>query len=183
MLEITLKAAELFNEETSEFIVLPSEILLLEHSLSSLSKWEASWETPFLSDEEKTREQTLDYIKAMLISPVSSPDVFDRLTSEHFEQISKYIDRKMAATWFVDEPRRPGSTAAVTAEIIYYWMISFQIPTEYQYWHLNKLLTLVKVINEKNAPKKKLNRAQRQEALSNRAMLNAQRKAQLGTTG
>ena len=59
MLSITIEATELFNELTGEFVTLKPVTLKLEHSLISISKWEAKWHKPF-SNSEKTAEEMRD---------------------------------------------------------------------------------------------------------------------------
>lgn len=182
MLSITIKAVELFDETSQEFITTEDVILQLEHSLVSLSKWEGIWEKPFLSDKPKSDKETLDYIKCMTLSEDISPDVYYRLSNANIKEISNYIDAKMSATWFNESKMQVGSrnSEVITAEIIYYWMISLNIPFECQLWHLNKLLTLIKVCNQKNAPAKKMGR---QELNAQNRALNEARKAELNTNG
>ena len=180
MLIIAVPLSESYNDETSEFAVLERFELRLEHSLVSLSKWESKWKIPFLSDEKKTEEQVLDYVRQMILGPVPSEEIFARLTAANIDAINDYIDDKMSATWFNEPAKRLGPSEVVTAEIIYYWMIALNIPFECQDWHLNRLLTLVKVCNLKNTPPDK---AKPQEAMRNQRMLNEQRKRELGTTG
>ncbi len=179
MLTITVLGEEHFNEEEQEFVTVGGIDLQLEHSLVSLSKWESIHEKPFLGEGEKSTEEVYSYIKAMILTPDFPPEVLSNLSQDHFEQINKYIDAKMTATWFSDTPA-PKSREVITSELIYYWMFTFQIPIECELWHLNRLFTLIKVCNVKNAPPKKMSRAE--QAARNRT-LNAQRKAQLGTQG
>lgn len=180
MLEITVPGVELFNEKTEEFESSDDVVLQLEHSLFSLSKWESIYEKPFLGVDKKTDGETLGYVKAMTITPDVSPDVYLRLSHGNLTQIDGYINRKMTATWFSDEASKGKGREIITAEIIYYWMVSLNIPFECQHWHLNRLLTLVQVCNQKNSPKKKMSR---RELAARQHALNQQRKAQLNTNG
>lgn len=171
---------EEWDEEKEEFIEAKYQILTLEHSLVSLSKWESKWCKPFLSKEDKTTEETLDYIKFMTITQNVKPEIYDLLTAANIEEIDKYIAAPMTATTFSDHGKTKGIREIVTAELIYYWMITLQIPFECQKWHLNKLLTLIRVCNIKNAPPKKMSA---REIANRNASLNAARKKQLNTKG
>jgi hypothetical protein len=179
VLKLYILGTEFLDESNSELVTTEDVVLELEHSLVSLSKWESTWEKPFLGPDKKTIEETIGYIKAMTLTPDVPPETFLRLNNAHFEQVNKYIESKMTATWFSDKPS-PASREIVTAELIYYWMVSLNIPFECENWHLNRLFTLIKVCNQKNSPPKKMSR--RELAERNRA-LNAQRKAQLKSKG
>lgn len=182
MLQITVPLAEGFDEETNEFVDVESVVLQLEHSLVSLSKWESKHEKPFLGYDKKTSEQTLDYIKMMVLTENVPETVFNHLSEDNIKQINAYIASKQTATWFSeakkDDPAK--QQEIITAEIIYYWMVALGIDFEAQYWHLNRLLTLVRVCNIKNAPKEKMTKADR---LAQQRALNEQRRAQYHTKG
>ena len=180
MLEITIPAIELWDEEKQEFINKKEQTLQLEHSLVSLSKWESKWCKSFLYTKEKTFEETLDYIKCMTITQNVSDDVYTRLTNKNIEDVNNYIAAPMTATVFYDNKNQGGKNETVTAELIYYWMISLNIPFECQKWHLNKLITLIRVCNVKNTPPKKMSK---RELMSRNASLNAARRKQLNTRG
>lgn len=179
MLRIEVPIAEAFDEKTNEFVTTSAFVVELEHSLVSLSKWESRYEKPFLGDAEKTREETVAYVQDMLLSTEIPPNFISRLSTVHFDQINEYITSKQTATTFRQEPGK-SSRQIITAEVIYHWMVALQIPWEAQYWHLNRLLTLVKVCNEMNKPQKKV---PRRELMQRNAALNAQRRAQLGSKG
>ena len=89
------------------------------------------------------------------------------------------IDSQMTATTFPKEKESPNKEI-ITSEIIYYWMISFNVPFECQTWHLNRLLTLINVCNIKNKPAKKM---RRKDAFSKQKALNEARKAKYNTKG
>lgn len=179
MLEITIPARELFDEKTCEFTYMNEQTLRLEHSLVSLSKWESKWCKPFLSKEEKTLEETIDYIKCMTLTQNVNDTVYQFLGNDNIRKINKYIENPMTATTFGPENSRP-NREIVTSELIYYWMIALNIPFECQKWHLNRLLTLIKVCSVKNQPPKKMSKS---ELMSRNAALNAARRKQLNTKG
>lgn len=179
MLDIIVPGIEFWDEKKEEFIKEKTQILQLEHSLVSLAKWESKWCKPFLDKDDKTTEQVLDYIRCMTITQNVKSDVYDRLTSKIFDTIKIYIDAPMTATRFRKEQSKKNNEI-ITAEIIYYWMIAQNIPTEYQKWHLNRLLTLIRVCGIKNSPPKKMGR---KAMLAERKALNEQRRAQLNTKG
>ena len=181
MLIITIPAIEGFDDEKQEFVILAKEqTLQLEHSLVSLSKWESKWCKPFLSKDDKTLDETIDYIKCMTITQNVNPNVYNRLSKENVKAINDYIDAPMTATTFNGDNQRGRGREIITSELIYYWMITLNIPMECQKWHLNRLLTLIRVCNVKNSPPKKMSKRD----ITNRyAALNAARKKQLNTNG
>ena len=160
MLEITVPAAEMFDESTQEFIESKEQTLQLEHSLVSLSKWESKWHKAFLSKREKTFEETIDYIRCMTITKNVDPSVYFNLSKENIEANNRYIEDPMTATYIAEDPNGSIGGDVVTSELIYYWMISLNIPQEYQKWHLNRLLSLIKVCNVKNMPAKKMSQSE-----------------------
>lgn len=187
MLTITIPKSRLWDTKEEAFINIKEQTLSLEHSLVSISKWEAKWHKPFISDEKKTQEQTLDYIKYMTLTQNVDNNVYNALTKENFEEITAYIENKMTATWFSEPknaPQVPGKKEIITSELIYYWMIALEIPFECQKWHLNRLLTLIKVCNAKaKAANGKKSSVNKREILANNAELNAARRKKLGTSG
>lgn len=181
MLQITTSEKEFWNEQTEKFIRFKSHTFTMEHSLISISKWESKWEKPFLSKTEKSIEETLDYIKCMVIGNDSMIDNMEyMLSQEDVEKIKNYINAPMSAVVF---PKKEGQGYSqhetITSELIYYWMIANQIPAEYEKWHLNRLLSLIRICGSKNSPKK----GNRKAAMSRNAALNAARRAQYGSDG
>lgn len=179
MLTITVPESRQFNQITQEFIYTKEITLKLEHSLVSISKWESMYCKPFLSTEHKTTKETIDYIKCMTITQNVPDEVFYGLSTENVMKIQKYIDAPMTATYVTEPPSR-GRAEVLTSELIYYYMIAFQIPVEFEKWHLNRLMMLIKVCNAKNQPPKKMNKS---EILRQQDALNRKRREQLGTNG
>ena len=180
MLKITIPGIALWDEELEEFTNSKGFVLELEHSLVSLSKWESIHEKAFLGPDPKSNEEVFSYIKCMITTPDFPPEVLSRLSQDNISEIQKYIDSKMTATWFNEPPVTKKSREIITAELIYYWMISLNIPIEFENWHLNRLFTLIKIFNVKNSKPKKMSTA---EIAARNRELNAQRKAQFGTNG
>lgn len=157
MLELQIEKTELFNEETCELCVVKPKTIALEHSLVSLSKWESKWHVPFLSTNEKSPEMVMDYVRLMTLTQHVDPNLYLCLNDSHYKKINEYIENPMTATWFNEQHSKP-NREIITSEIIYYWMISLNIPVEFQKWHLNRLLTLIRVCNIKNQPAKKMSK-------------------------
>jgi hypothetical protein len=180
MLTIIVPGVEMFDDEYQEFVTKDDIVLELEHSLASLSKWESIYEKPFLGEVPKSSDELLGYIKAMTLTLNVSEKVFHKLSQDNINEINTYLDSKMTATWFSDSPNAPKTREIITSELIYYWMTVFNIPFECETWHLNRLFTLIRICNIKQAKPKKMSRS---EIASRNRELNAQRKAQLGSTG
>lgn len=181
MLHITIPAVEGWDEQKEEFVILEKEQnLQLEHSLVSLSKWESKWCKSYLATREKTYEEVLDYIKCMTITQNVKPDVYLRLTQDNIDDIITYINAPMTATNFSAERNSGTGREVITAELIYYWMIALSIPPQYEKWHLNRLMTLIKVCNIKNQSPKKMSRG---EIMRRNRSLNEARKQRLNTKG
>lgn len=181
MLRITIPATEKWDESKQEFVYTKEQPLQLEHSLVSLSKWESKWCKPFLTKQSKTDKETIDYVRCMTLTQNVDYEIYENLSSENIEQINKYIDSPMTATWFSEDGKQgTPNREQITSELIYYWMIALNIPFECQKWHLNRLLTLIRVCNIKNQPKRKMSK---KEIMSRNATLNAARKKRLNTKG
>lgn len=180
MLTLEIPEREFFDEKTERFGKIKATTLNLEHSLISISKWEAKWHISFF-DSEKTLEQTMDYIRCMILNreiPDSSP-ILNFLTKDDVEKINNYINDPMTATTIKDDGRR-GRNQRITSELIYCWMVQYNIPAQYEKWHINRLIMLIRVCSEENKPKKKMSR---REIMAENKARNAARKARLGTRG
>ena len=181
MLTVTIPGSEFYDEVHNEFITTNPQTIQLEHSLVSISKWESKWRKPFLTKDTRTQEETIDYIRCMTLTQNVDPKIYLAIPNNVIKQIAEYIDSPMTATTFKDEKGGRRNREIVTSELIYYWMISNEIPFECQKWHLNRLLTLIKVCSIKNnAGNKKMSR---KDIYSQNRALNSARKARLGSAG
>ena len=180
MLQLTIPATELWDESNEMFLYTEEQTLELEHSLVSLSKWEAKWHKPFLTKEDKTIDETIDYIKCMTLTENVDETVYRLLNNEHLKKINEYIEDPMSATTIKELQRGKRNGEQVTSELIYYWMTALNIPVEYERWHLNRLFTMIRVCNIKNQPPKKMGK--RAVMNQNRA-LNEARRQQYNTKG
>lgn len=179
MLKLKVDPFEVYNEKDHTFTEFPETNLQLEHSLVSISKWEAKWNKPFLSKEPKSYEELLDYIKCMTLTQNVNPEIYKYLNQDAINKINSYIEAPMTATTFREDQGKRNNEI-ITNEIIYYWMVSFNIPFECQKWHLNRLLTLIRVCSIKNTPAKKMST---REIMNRNRALNKARRAQLHTKG
>lgn len=177
----------LFNEITEEFVYvkIKKTELQLEHSLMSLKKWEQKWHRRFIEREgekdKKTTEQTIDYIRCMTLNKNVDPKVYWFIPKEIMTQIEDYIKDPMTATTIKENDdlvtKAKRSKEGISAELIYFWMITLGIPFECEKWHLNTLITLIRVCSIKNSkPEKKdphqLAMERKQENLRRRAKYN-----------
>ena len=155
------------------------QILELEHSLLSLSKWESKWCKPFLNGKDKTSEEVMDYIKCMTLTEGVPETAYLYIDNEQYKLINDYIAAPMTATT-ISEPPGKVSREIMTSELLYYYMIAANIPFECERWHLNRLLTLIRICSIKSQPEKKrpIN-----EVMKSNAALNAARKKQFNTKG
>jgi len=182
MLKLTIQKGELFNENTQEFISLKNPVTLtLEHSLVSISKWEAKWKKSFLSTNNKTREETIDYVKCMTLTQGVDPSAYYFLSNQDIKKIDEYINDPMTATTFSEKETGKGRLPKViTSEQIYSWMVMYNIPFECQKWHLARLMVLIRICANANAPQKKMST---KEILSRNSSLNQARRAALHSRG
>lgn len=180
MLRVIIEGDEIYDPEANLFETFNSIILDLEHSLLSLSKWESKYQKPFLSIGDKTTEEIFGYLKAMVVTPEVDLDVLYKLSQQHVDKIQEYIDSNQSATTFGSMPERRGPGEVITSELIYYWMVAFNIPFECEHWHLNRLFSLIRICNIKNTSPKKMSRG---EMASRNKEINDQRRRELNTTG
>lgn len=181
MLKISLIDQEFFDSSTMEFVQYPDVELELEHSLLSMSKWEAIFEKPFLSGKERNREEALTYVSCMILTPGIDHSIVERFTQVELAMVNQYVTSKQSATTFGDLPSRNKSSGeTITSELVYYWMVAFNIPFECQSWHINRLFSLIRICNLKQEKPKKMTKA---EISARNAELNAQRRKELGTSG
>jgi len=179
MIDIIIPESEQFDENTMQFVYKKEQKITLEHSLIAISKWESKFEKPFLSSE-KTTTEILEYIRCMTLTQNVDPEVYLRLSADNIKAIQAYIEAPMTATTFKKIEKRGGKKEIITAELIYYWMITFNIPVEFQKWHLNRLLTLIEVCARKNEPPKKMSR---REISAQHKAINAANRARFHTKG
>lgn len=179
MLKLPVRGIEFFDERTCEFIYTKSTVLQLEHSLISLSKWESKWHKPFLSKENKTDEEIRDYVRCMTITQNVDPLVYKTLTRHDIELVEEYMSDPMTATT-IKKNFQKSKQRNITSELIYYWMVSFQIPFECEKWHLNRLLTLIDICGIENSPKKRMKKG---DIYRQNSQLNAARRKAMGSKG
>lgn len=183
MLKLSIPGREWYDEAREEFMSVEPIILLLEHSLLSLSKWESKWKIPFLeNDPPKTKEQSIDYIRCMTINKNVDQLVYYNIPPSMMKQIDAYINDRQTAT-IVNRRKQPARVPVkepVTSDLIYYWMVSYSIPFEAQKWHLSRLLALIDVCAFKNEAPSKMSK---NEILKRNAKLNKARCAARGTRG
>lgn len=180
MLIVSIPELEGFDEETQSFVSMPGGELHLEHNLIALSKWESITHKHLIGNDNVTPEEMLLYIECMIIDEEYNPELLKRLPASEVERISNYMADTKTATTVSGSGNGSGSGEYTSSELIYYWMIACQIPFECEKWHINRLLTLIRVCNEKNQPDKKMSQS---EIMNRNRELNRARRAKLGSKG
>lgn len=182
MLQITIPAKEWFDDETNRFQNVRARTLMLEHSLLSISKWEAKWHKSYMNTEGLTNEENLYYIKCMCIDPNVDMLTLSSIPYDEQVRIKEYLENSMTATTFSDRSNNGRSIRReiVTSELIYYWMIYYNIPFECEKWHINRLLTLIKICGIKERPREKMNK---KENIALRRAANQARRLKTGSRG
>ena len=182
MLTMTVPEMEFFDERTGSFISVKSQTLQLEHSLISLSRWESKWKKPFLSLVNPSLDELQDYVRCMCLNQSVDPMVFRTLGAKELQEIQAYISDPHTATTITD--RRVGRSSyrneIITSELIYYWMIDFEIPFSCEKWHLQRLLTLIRICGIKSTPEKRMSK---NSIFAQNKALNARRRAMLHSKG
>ena len=191
MLKVIVPAREVWDDTMQRFKSLDRDYeLTLEHSLISIAKWEQTWHKPWAKEDVKSWEETIDYIKCMTINPNIPDEVYEMIPDEVVDEINKYIKDPATATW-INSNRPDGKSSGsrkqeiITSEIVYYYMIELGIPVEFQKWHFNRLMTLIKVVNIKReeADPNSKNKMSKREILANNAKLNAARRKAMHSKG
>lgn len=161
--------------------------ITIEHSLLSMSKWEAKYHKAYM-DTTMTSEETLDYIIMMIVEPKDFDlRLLSKLSKENFDEIKAYISDPQTATTFNEDAinaaigeKKPKKKEKITSELVYYWMAAAGIPFECENWPINRLLTLIRIYDIKNQPEKKMSKS---EILRRNKALNDARRKKLGTKG
>lgn len=183
---IHIDKTELWDDEKEEFVYVDETNIVIEHSLHSIEQWEEKYHKPFMVDKNKTNEELLDYIKIMTLNDVDD-SIYNKLSQSAIREIDEYMRDPMTATTFSKAQEQflksnGRDTSFVTAEVIYYWMTAENIPFECKYWHINKLMALIKVCSIKNAPEDKKKKLTQSE-LQARHMEMEARRAKYHTNG
>lgn len=183
MLQIVIPETEMWDEYKQEFVTAKAYTLQLEHSLVSLSKWESKWCKPFISKDGLTVEETVDYIRCMTITQNVPAEAYMRITDDHIAMVNDYINAPMTATWFSENNKKANKKSGeqITSELIYYWMIALNVPMKCEKWHLNRLLTLIRVCEAKSDPDK--NKKSKKNIMSEYTALNRANRQKFNSRG
>jgi len=145
MLPLKIPEVETYNHETAMFETIPAVTLQLEHSLISVSKWEAIYHKSFLSSKQLTADEFRDYVRCMTLNKNVDDRVYKFLTHDHEIKIRDYINNPMTATTINEKGKRHSRSKVVTSEELYGNMVMLGIPFECEKWHLNRLIMLIRV--------------------------------------
>lgn len=183
-LKITIPGGSFWDERTELFVTTKATSLTLEHSLLAIHKWESKWHKHFLGNKNLTEEEVRDYIRCMTITQNVDPKVYSIIPSDQIEKIEKYIADPMTATVFSEDPYAPKKKPEIlTAEVIYYYMLKCNIPLEFEKRHINHLMTLIRVVGEKDTPPDKRPKMTADQLYARNKALNKKNREKLHTRG
>lgn len=185
MISITIEGSEGWDEEKQEFVKTSKDCTIcLEHSLVSISKWESKYHKPFLSEEKKTREELIYYVKCMTITQNVDDSVYNNISFYNLKKVFDYINDPMSATVFYDNNQKKGriKNKVPTSETLYSYMVGLNIDFKCEKWHLNRLLNLIRICSDNNQPPNKRKMSNR-DILERNKRLNAERRKILNTKG
>lgn len=116
----------------------------------SIAKWESKWHEPYFEKDNMTGEQLIDYIRCMTINPQKNPNVYYDLRQEDVEKIVAYMEDPHSA-WVIPKKKKGKKFKKTpdTVESIYYAMIQYGIPPEYEKWHFGRLMALMDFCDSK----------------------------------
>lgn len=182
MLRLHIESREYYDDDTEQFVNVPGGCIELEHSLVSISEWESEFQRSFLKRPPETEKENNYYIWCMLLDKKDGR-LLPSLSNKNKEDIQKYIQKPMTATYIMDRPSEKNSSEVITSELIYCWMINLNIPFECQHWHINRLLALIKVVNVKNSQQNPHNSMSKNSIVAHNRALNASRLKKYKTKG
>ena len=160
-LKIFIPEKELWDDSRGEFISTKEHRLTLEHSLVSLTKWESKWCKPFLSPEEKTQEEIMDYVRCMIMDEDVEDEIVYAFTPAEMKKVEAYIAKDQTGTTIPEtkDSNEPRSNELMTSELIYYYLGQIQcLSPTIENWHLSRTLMLIRVASFKQKPEKELNK-------------------------
>lgn len=163
MLHLTIPAHEIFNSKTEQFKIIGGGEIDLEYSLYTIALWESIFQRPYISKQEMTRAELVGLYKAMCVTPDISDTVWLGITPAIEKEIADYMTNPMSASKVNRNAivtKSKNRHEVITAEVIYFQMATFGIPFECEHWHFNRLMRLIEVCAVKNAPPKKMSKAE-----------------------
>ena len=174
-ISIEVPEMESFDPNSNSFIKIDKQIFTFQHSLKSISKWEAKYKKPFLSEfTKKTKIESLDYYLMMALD-----STFDAsfLTGDITEILGNYVNEEFSATTIRSNNNNDSNSRRVmTSEVIYAYMANAQVPFECENWNISRLLKLLNVISELNTKQKPMSES---EIIAYQKALNKKRKEEI----
>ena len=181
---VTVPKSEVYDEENDIFYEIKNEVtLVMEHNLIAISRWESKFHKPYLTKDTKTNEEILYYLECMTITKGVESYVYRCIPKSELLRITEYINDPMTGTTVRESPyaKKQGKEEIQSAELLYYYMFKLGIPKECENWHLNRLMTLMKVYGAKD--EKPDGKASRSELIARNRAINARNRSKYHSKG